>query len=81
MKLLRYGAGYSRREFLARLGTGAGAGLLLPLWPTIAATGDIARAYPDELLSIEGYTRGRISTGHVTLHIFISISIDQYFSA
>lgn len=53
----------SRRAFLKRLGGAAGAGVLAPLWPTLAATGDITRAYPDELLSIEGYTRGRIKTG------------------
>lgn len=53
----------SRRAFLTRLGAAAGAGVLAPLWPTLAATGDITRAYPDELLSIEGYTHGRIKTG------------------
>jgi len=35
----------------------------MPLSKAIAQTGDIGNAYPDELLSIEGYTKGRISTG------------------
>ena len=41
----------------------AGAGVLMPLWDAIASTGDVSRAYPDEFLSIEAYTGGRISTG------------------
>jgi hypothetical protein len=64
MRMLRYGPGYSRREFLRRSAQSAvGAGLLMPLWKAVAGSGDIARAYPDELLSIEAYTRGKISTG------------------
>ncbi|HEX4870781.1 MAG TPA: DUF1329 domain-containing protein [Nevskiaceae bacterium] len=64
MHTLRYGHGYTRRKFLADAGRGLLAtGVLAPLWPTIAATGEISKAYPDELLSIEGYTRGRIKTG------------------
>ena len=38
-------------------------GVLAPLWPTIAATGSIERAYPEELLSISAYTGGKISDG------------------
>ncbi|MBM5812858.1 MAG: DUF1329 domain-containing protein [Gammaproteobacteria bacterium] len=41
----------------------AAVGILRPLWDTLAATGEVTGAYPDELLSIEGYTRGRLSTG------------------
>jgi len=64
MKLLRYDNGYSRRKFLADAARGVLAtGVLMPLGKAIAATGDISRAYPDELLSIEGYTKGRIKTG------------------
>jgi Protein of unknown function (DUF1329) len=44
--------------------TGAlAAGVLMPLWDAVAASGDISRAYPDELLSIEAYTKGKIRTG------------------
>ncbi|GAC07865.1 hypothetical protein GAGA_5043 [Paraglaciecola agarilytica NO2] len=36
----------------------------MPLWEVIAKTGDISKAYPDELLSIEDYTGGAISAGN-----------------
>ena len=53
-----------RRHFLANTARAvAGAGVLMPLWKAIAADGDITRAYPDELLSIEAYTKGRIKPG------------------
>ncbi|SEP88048.1 Protein of unknown function [Solimonas aquatica] len=35
----------------------------MPTWEAIAASGDVSRAYPEELLSIENYTKGRIKTG------------------
>lgn len=64
MRLIRYDHGYSRRHFLRSLGqAGVSAGVLMPLWQAIAATGEITKAYPAELLSIEAYTRGRIKTG------------------
>src|SRR5882757_78331 len=62
MHIRRYDAGYSRRHFL-KAAAGASAGVLLPLWDVIAATGDVTKAFPDELLSIEGYTKGKIKTG------------------
>ncbi len=56
--------GLNRRDFLKRSGQAfAGAGLLSPLWKAIADTGDITAAYPDEFLSIEVYTKGKISPG------------------
>jgi hypothetical protein len=64
MRVIRYDHDFSRRRFLQKLGQGAAAaGVLMPLWDAMAQTGDISKAYPDELLSIEGYTRGRIKTG------------------
>ena len=64
MKLLRYDAGYSRRKFLADASRGVlSTGVLMPLHEAIAKTGEVSKAYPDELLSIEGYTKGRIKTG------------------
>jgi hypothetical protein len=64
MRLIRYARGYSRRHFLGQMARGVlAAGVLAPLFETIAATGSVAAAYPDELLSIEGYTRGRIKAG------------------
>ncbi|MGQ0619816.1 MAG: DUF1329 domain-containing protein [Panacagrimonas sp.] len=64
MNITRFDRGFSRRKFLTDAGRGVLAtGVLAPLAQTIAATGDISKAYPDELLSIEGYTKGRIKTG------------------
>ena len=59
MHLTRFDRGYSRRKFLRDAGIGVlSTGVLAPLWDVIAATGDIAKAYPEELLSIEAYTKG-----------------------
>jgi hypothetical protein len=64
MRHIRFDRGYSRRKFLNDAARGVlASGVLLPLWKTIATTGDITKAYPEELLSIEGYTKGRIKTG------------------
>ena len=53
-----------RRDFLARTaGYAVGAGMLMPLWEAVGSNGEIDRAYPDELLSIEAYTGGKISPG------------------
>jgi hypothetical protein len=64
MRVMRYDRGYSRRHFLAQLRNGVlAAGVLAPLFDTIAASGEITKAYPEELLSIEAYTAGRIKAG------------------
>ena len=64
MHIRRYDRHYSRRHFLSQLGRGALAtGVLAPLWPTIAAHGSIERAYPEELLSLEVYTGGKLGAG------------------
>jgi len=64
MRLLRYGRGYSRRAFLDKMSRGiVAAGILSSLSRAIADDGDIGKAYPDELLSIEAYTNGTIRTG------------------
>ena len=66
MRLTRFDRDYSRRHFLRQVVQGsAAAGVLAPLWPTIAAEGDISAAYPDELLSLDEYTGGKLSTGDV----------------
>jgi hypothetical protein len=62
MRLIRYDRDYSRRHFLKSGGLAA-AGVLAPLWKVVARDGNVSAAYPDELLSIEGYTRGKISSG------------------
>ncbi|MGQ0620839.1 MAG: DUF1329 domain-containing protein [Panacagrimonas sp.] len=66
MRIRKYDFNYSRRVFMEKVATGAGAGVLAPLWPTIAhSADDISKAYPDELLSIEMYTKGKIKPGDV----------------
>ena len=64
MRSIRSGRQCGRRRFLRQAGQCAlAAGVLAPLWNAVAENGDIARAYPEELLSIEAYTRGRIRSG------------------
>jgi hypothetical protein len=64
MIIRRFAQTYGRRKFLADAARGVLAtGVLTPLWPAIAATGEIGKAYPDELLSVEAYTKGKIKTG------------------
>ncbi len=64
MHINRFDRGFSRRKFLNDAARGMlGAGVLMPLSQAIAANGEISKAYPDELLSIEGYTKGKIKTG------------------
>ena len=61
VRIRKYHADYSRRLFLQRLGQGVLAtGVLMPLWQAIAQDGDSARAYPDEALSLEAFTKGKV---------------------
>lgn len=62
----RFGVDYSKRQFLdkARRGIFA-AGLLGSAWSAFARSGDTITAYPDDLLSIEEYTRGRLKVGDI----------------
>jgi hypothetical protein len=64
LHIRKYRPEYSRRLFLERLGAGVLAcGVLRPLAAAIASDGDVASAYPDELLSLDQYTAGRIAAG------------------
>jgi hypothetical protein len=63
MRIRKYDFDFGRRELLAKTGQLVGAGLLAPLWPLIAKGGDISKAFPDELMSIDAYTKGAIKTG------------------
>ncbi len=59
----KFDNGYSRREFL-KLGAGfAGAGVLMPTWAAMEKHGEVTAAYPEELLSIETYTKGKLKPG------------------
>ncbi|TDU26846.1 uncharacterized protein DUF1329 [Panacagrimonas perspica] len=63
MRIRKYDFDYSRRQFAEKVALGLGAGILAPTWQTIAATGEVAKAYPDELTSIELQTKGKIKPG------------------
>lgn len=64
MRLMRFDRHYSRRRFLEQASIGVlVTGVLAPLAEVLANTGSIEKVYPDELLSIEMHTRGRIKTG------------------
>ncbi len=60
----KYDFDYSKRHFMEKTAKGFGtAGVLGALWPIAAQSGSIQKAYPDELLSIEAYTKGKVKTG------------------
>ncbi len=60
----KYDFDYSRRHFMEKTARGFGtAGVLGALWPIMSNAGDISKAYPEELLSIEAYTKGKVKTG------------------
>lgn len=62
----RYGRDYSRRTFLANTSKGLlAAGVFGSAWSAFARSGDLGSAYPDELNSIEEYSRGRLKAGDV----------------
>ena len=66
MHIRKYDAGFSRRQFLERTAKGVvAAGLVQPLWPLIANAQDMSKAYPEELQSIDAYTKGKIKTGDI----------------
>ncbi len=66
MHIRKYDFDYSRRFFMEKTARGlGGAGVLTSLWPQISEAGDTAPAYPEELLSIEAYTKGQIKVGDV----------------
>lgn len=56
---------WSRRDFLKAAGVWAGAGLLQPVLPLIGAGKTIEAAYPEEVLSVEKYTKGKVKPGMV----------------
>ena len=66
MHIKKYDFDYSRRFFMEKTAKGAmGLGVLTSLAPLIGNTGDITKAYPDELMSIEAYTKGKIKEGDI----------------
>ena len=65
MRIRKYDFDYGRRKLMQNVAAGAGAGALMPLSQLFAAQGEISKAYPDELLSIDAYTKGKVKTGDV----------------
>lgn len=63
MRIRKYDVDYGRRALMQNLAIGAGAGVLTPLSKVFAAQGEIGKSYPDELLSIDAYTKGKVKTG------------------
>lgn len=64
IRIRKYTTDYSRRRFIEQTSAGfLGAGVLAPVWDALAQNGDFSAAYPDELLSIEEYTRGKLKPG------------------
>lgn len=63
MHIRKYDFDYGRRMLMQKAAVGAVGGVLAPLWSTIAQSGDVTKAYPDELLSIEMNTKGKVKVG------------------
>lgn len=62
----RFDRGYSRRTFLANTAKGLlRAGVLGSAWSAFARSGSTDGAWPDELNSIDEYSRGRLKAGDV----------------
>lgn len=56
---------WSRRGFLKTVGAFIGAGMLQPVLGLIDAGKTVEAAYPEEVLSIDKYTKGAVKTGMV----------------
>ncbi|MEM8941384.1 MAG: DUF1329 domain-containing protein [Pseudomonadota bacterium] len=61
----KYNRAYTRRSLLSGIGglTLTSCGVLNPLWRTLAHAGDDTAAYPEHLLSLTEYTKGKVSEG------------------
>ncbi|MDN5874760.1 MAG: DUF1329 domain-containing protein, partial [Sinobacteraceae bacterium] len=63
MRIRKYDFNWGRRELMKKAAIGASAGLLMPLEKVIAEGKDISKAYPDELISVDEFTKGKVSVG------------------
>ena len=65
MHIKKYDFNYGRRQLMKNVAAGAGAGVLMPLSKAFANEMDVGKAYPDELMSIEAATKGKIKVGDI----------------
>lgn len=86
MRIRKYDFDYGRRVLMEKAVKGlAGTGVLAPVWPMVGNTADVSKSYPDELLSIDTYTKGKIKPGDVITaanvetvkHLLDPIAYDQ----
>ncbi|MDZ4078441.1 DUF1329 domain-containing protein [Hydrocarboniphaga sp.] len=63
MLIKKFDFDYGRRKMMQNIALGVGAGVLLPLGKVIAKDMDLSKAYPDELLSVEMQTKGKLKPG------------------
>ena len=64
MRIRKYDINYGRRKLMESVAYGLGSGVLMPLSQVYAKEMEnINKAYPDELLSIEAQTKGKIKVG------------------
>jgi len=64
MRIRKYDFNYGRRKMMESVAYGLGAGVLMPLEQAFAKeVDDINKVYPEELLSIEAQTKGKIKVG------------------
>lgn len=86
MRIRKYDFDYGRRALMEKVAKGAAVGgVLTPVWPLIANGKEINKAYPDEMISIEANTKGKIKPGDIltsanvehTKHLMDPIMYDQ----
>ena len=66
MRIRKYDINYGRRKLMESVAYGLGAGVLMPLEKVYAkGIDDISKAYPDELLSVEAQSKGKVKVGDV----------------
>ncbi|QHS11113.1 DUF1329 domain-containing protein [Sinimarinibacterium sp. NLF-5-8] len=63
MRIRKYDVDYGRRKMMQSVLYGLGAGVLMPWEKVLASGGSVTKAYPDELLSIEVQSKGKVKVG------------------
>ena len=64
MRIRKYDVNYGRRKLMESVAYGLGGGVLMPLDKLYAKEIDnISKAYPDEMLSIEVQSKGKVKVG------------------